>query len=154
MSETAGRRIFCRWCLGPFEYRSDLISHDYMRRWALITPWGALRLHHILRGDNDRHFHDHPMDFISLILRGGYIEHRPGIRARVCPPGSVVVRRATDLHLLEMLDGDAKLAARPEPPYLREHRREQPQADLLHRIHRERLANAAQGRRLVEARAV
>lgn len=104
---TAGRKIFRVWSLGPFEYRSDLISHDYMRRWTLFTPWGMLRLHHILRGDSREHLHDHPMDFASLILKGGYVEYRPNREPRTFKPGSVVVRKAEDLHALEMLDGDA-----------------------------------------------
>src|SRR5260370_11809060 len=53
-----------------------------------------------------------------------------------------------------MLDGAAQLAARPEPADLREHRREQPQTDLLHWIYREGLADGAVRPRLVEAYAV
>src|SRR5258708_30113311 len=36
-------------------------------------PWvpAALRLHHIVRADLDRHFHDHPSTFVSIVLRGG-----------------------------------------------------------------------------------
>lgn len=90
-----------------FEYRSDLIGRDYMRRWVLFTPWGALRIHHILRSDADRHFHDHPMDFVSIILRGGYIEHRPGSAPRRCGPGSVIKRQAEDLHRLQLLGKSA-----------------------------------------------
>lgn len=47
---------------------------DYMHRWILRTPWGTLRLHHILRSDDDRHLHDHPFDFTSFLLTGGYLE--------------------------------------------------------------------------------
>ena len=104
---TAGRKIFRRWRFLGFEYRSDLISQDYMRRWTLKTPWGMLRLHHILRSDHDRHFHDHPMSFASLTLKGGYIEYRPGMSASRFEPGSVVVRRGEDLHRLELLEKDA-----------------------------------------------
>lgn len=47
---------------------------DYMHRWIFLTPWGTLRLHHILRSDDDRHLHDHPFDFTSFLLSGGYTE--------------------------------------------------------------------------------
>jgi len=40
-------------------------------------PWLALRLHHIRSSDQGGVFHDHPWSFFSLILRGGYFEHRP-----------------------------------------------------------------------------
>lgn len=104
--ETAGRKIFRRWrwkLFGfEFEYRSDLIAYDYMRRWLLRTPWKMFRLHHILRSDSDRHFHDHPMDFTSFILWGGYIEYTPNNLPRVCRPGDVVHRKAEDLHFLKL----------------------------------------------------
>lgn len=50
---------------------------DYMGRWLFETPWGSLRLHHILRSDKGRDMHDHPMDFTTFILWGSYIEVTP-----------------------------------------------------------------------------
>lgn len=47
----------------------------YLRRWYLIhTPWFGVYLHNILRPDGDRDMHDHPWPFISIILKGGYVE--------------------------------------------------------------------------------
>lgn len=60
-----------RWAL----YRHHL--GNYMHRWIWLTPWGSLRLHHILRSDADRHLHDHPFDFTSFLLTDGYIEVTP-----------------------------------------------------------------------------
>lgn len=51
-------------------------GETYMRRWVLHTPWGSLRLHHILRSDHDRDLHCHPMDFWTLLL-GEYTEWLP-----------------------------------------------------------------------------
>lgn len=92
----------------------------YMRRWILWSPFGTARVHNILRSDDGRDFHDHPFSFVSIILRGGYIEHRPGCVcgtwaepfAAITPcrhygPGSIVRRRAEDLHRLELLSGSA-----------------------------------------------
>jgi len=77
---------------------------DYMRRWIFQTPWGTIHLHHILRSDGDRAFHDHPWNFTSNLLSGGYTELRPaGYNAttmRVWPRWSIVRRKATDLHRL------------------------------------------------------
>lgn len=53
-------------------YKSHL--GDYMRRWIFECWLGTVRLHHILRSDNDRYLHDHPWDFTSIILRGWYLE--------------------------------------------------------------------------------
>lgn len=47
----------------------------YMLRYVLRLPFGwTLRLHCILRSDADRHLHDHPFDFTSLLLTGPYTE--------------------------------------------------------------------------------
>ncbi len=91
-------------------YASHLGS--YMRRWIFRHPWGTFRLHNILESDAGRDQHDHPFDFWSLILSGGYIEHRPGCRCTkrriTCKwygPGSIVRRKAEDLHRLELFQG-------------------------------------------------
>lgn len=99
---TEGRKVFREISVGPFTFRSDLIAHDYMRRWALFTPWGTLRLHHTLRSDDRAHFHDHPMDFASIILWGGYIEHTPNKPPRTFRPGQLNIKRAEELHALEL----------------------------------------------------
>lgn len=96
-------------------YRSHLGA--YMRRWIARCPAGTLRLHNIQQSDEGRDLHDHPFDFTSLILKGGYVEHRPDCLCdkfvpslppcRFYGPGSVVRRRAEDLHRLELVNGPA-----------------------------------------------
>lgn len=46
----------------------------YVIRWKLETPAGSLRLHHWLRPDDDRAFHDHPWWFVTIVLKGGYTD--------------------------------------------------------------------------------
>lgn len=47
----------------------------YLRRLYLIDcPLFGVMLHNIRRPDQDRALHDHPFSFVSLILRGGYVE--------------------------------------------------------------------------------
>lgn len=91
----------------------------YMSRWIVQTPWGGLRLHRIHRADADDHPHDHPFDFTSLILAGGYTEEREfrtpddaktalswgdSIRGRriwrAFVRGDFISRKATDFHRL------------------------------------------------------
>lgn len=43
----------------------------------LVTPWFSIFLHRIYRPDNQRELHDHPWTFLSIILRGWYIENVP-----------------------------------------------------------------------------
>lgn len=50
----------------------------YMGRWNFFRArlmWP--RLHHIATPDLDRHLHDHPAHFLSIVLAGSYVEARP-----------------------------------------------------------------------------
>lgn len=50
---------------------------EYITRLHLIkTPWFALCLHWINKPDAEPWLHDHPVSFLSIILRGGYAELR------------------------------------------------------------------------------
>lgn len=91
----------------------------YMGRWQVFTTrWLSCRLHHIATADLDRHFHDHPWGFVSLVLTGGYHELRP-VDVEPCfgddegwelaevaqrcwrGAGSLGLRRATDRHRVQ-----------------------------------------------------
>jgi hypothetical protein len=85
--------------------RSDIVENDgvYMKRWRIIhTPWFGLRVHNIVRSDQDRELHDHPFWFISLVLKGGYIEETPDGLKKYYGPGSVLMRSAAALHRLDL----------------------------------------------------
>jgi hypothetical protein len=86
------------WAIG----RSDLI--DYMHRWRLRTPWFQIRIHHILRSDNDRALHDHPFTFLSFILKGEYHEVTPS-GTQLWKRFSIIFRRAEDQHRLILDSG-------------------------------------------------
>ncbi len=79
----------------------------------------SLLLHHFCAPDDDDALHDHPWDFITTILAGGYAEHRPPVawlnalnveRALSGPAwdqqismyaaGSTIEREAEDLHCI------------------------------------------------------
>lgn len=62
-----------RWCI----WRWSLVPSDFIRRLHLIkTPWFAVVLHWIRKPDEEPWLHDHPVTFLSLILRGWYQERR------------------------------------------------------------------------------
>ena len=120
------RFAFWRWqdILTPHEVLTDINLHGltyerqvYLRKLYLVrTPWRQATLHWIRRSDPGRDLHDHPRDFTSIILRGGYVEERPSGTAPLwseAPDGSqagpntvatlhiapkIVRRRAEDLH--------------------------------------------------------
>ena len=94
--------------------RDTIIGPDgspYMRRWVLEARWFTVRLHHILREDYDRTtWHDHPWWFLSMVLRGWYVEDRPGIvaDATIRRRFSVAFRPAAALHrIVEVSPGGA-----------------------------------------------
>lgn len=61
-----------RWFLIPDGREPDVV---YLKRLRLIqTPWFGWYIHWIYLPDRDRDPHDHPWNFWSLILRGGYTE--------------------------------------------------------------------------------
>jgi hypothetical protein len=74
-----------------------------MLRYFLIrSPWFAVYLHRFLRSDNDRHVHDHPWSFWTLILTRGYFEHLPDRSRHWRPPGSILFRPAEWQHWVEV----------------------------------------------------
>lgn len=54
-----------------------LDGEAYLVRLHLVkSPWFAVMLHWIARPDPQPDPHDHPVTFLSLVLRGGYAEER------------------------------------------------------------------------------
>lgn len=79
----------------------------YLRRWWII-PRNEVQnvyLHEGLRDDDDRALHDHPWANQSYVIKGRYREITPhGIFIREA--GSLVTRKATDRHRLELVNGE------------------------------------------------
>ena len=107
-------RLIVSWCERHNRARHIADRDDsrltYLIRYYLIgkrsTRWlPVLVLHRFLMSDTAE-LHDHPWGFISLVVQGGYFEHRPdgkgGIRRRWRGVGSIAWRRATALHRVEL----------------------------------------------------
>lgn len=82
-------------------------DRPYLRRWYVIprNPVFNLYLHQFLRSDDDRALHDHPWYFASLILKGGYWEHRKDrlITGRSWrSAGSIAFRSPDTAHRVEL----------------------------------------------------
>lgn len=70
-----GLAWFKRWFTGkPHQVIGD--GSPYLLRWYVIprNPLLNIYVHKFLRSDDDRALHDHPWWFVSLVLRGGYVE--------------------------------------------------------------------------------
>jgi hypothetical protein len=101
----------------------EIISKDglvHFRRWRILaTPWFNIYIHNILRSDEEAHPHDHPWNFLSFILKGGYTEawlpfyedvaYRNGVPLlnSTRKPGTVVYHDAKDFHKLTLLKDSA-----------------------------------------------
>jgi len=83
----------------------------YLYRWTLIVFGFSIRIHHWLRSDDNRYFHDHSCDLISIILKGKYynvvpldpdnpdVQNCRKIKARAFRPWK---GKATNKHYLEI----------------------------------------------------
>lgn len=96
-----------------FKRKPDFIvgGHDnpYLLRWWIIprNRFFNIYLHKFLRDDDDRALHCHPWWSISIIIKGGYLEHLQGRglerKWRYCPRWSIIFRPATHRHRIELL---------------------------------------------------
>lgn len=47
----------------------------HFRRWnVLTTKWFSIYIHGIYEEDKEQHLHDHPWNFLSIVLQGSYTE--------------------------------------------------------------------------------
>lgn len=90
----------------PADFAVGPSGNPYMLRW-FVTPRGnegGVYLHRFLHDDEDRAFHDHPWDSISIILSGKMRELRPDLPPRIISAGEVVIRKAPYPHRLEVIE--------------------------------------------------
>ncbi|UZW54022.1 hypothetical protein NUH86_10795 [Sphingobium sp. JS3065] len=93
----------------------------YLRRWWIIPRNEQMNvyLHEILRDDDDRALHDHPWANTSYVIEGCYREITPE-GSFIREPGDVVMRQATDMHRLELIDGEPCISLFMTGPKVRE----------------------------------
>lgn len=118
-SREIGDRSFALWRWQDIPC-GDGGGRTYMTKLYLArTPWFQVGLHWLRLPDPDRALHDHPRSFVSLILRGAYVEERPiqsdqlwtrdgdrwyqNVWATVRKRWSVAYRRAGDLHRIALV---------------------------------------------------
>lgn len=82
----------------PYLHRYYLFSTRWLKRWFPKLSY-RLVLHKCVRSDADG-LHDHPWDWKSKILEGGYWEHLSGGASMYRGPGGWRSSKATDFHRL------------------------------------------------------
>ena len=82
----------------------------HFRRYRLFqSPIFAIYIHNIMKSDEDRHKHDHPWNFVSIILEGAYEEEftQPPYHFtethKVYMSGDFVHHPAEDAHKLTLI---------------------------------------------------
>jgi hypothetical protein len=111
-----------QWCL----WRWTQVDSEYIVRLHLIkTPWFAVCLHWIKKPDPEPYLHDHPVTFLSVVLRGEYREQRGFTEGQYNGHGPKRRRwfnfvRATDGHTIDRVSPGGCLTVAFMGPKVRE----------------------------------
>lgn len=76
----------------------------YAYRWVFIFFGYSIRVHHFLRSDDKRYFHDHAWWFLTFVLKGSYTDVSPQ-GEDVLKPGSIRFRQAKHPHYVKVAEG-------------------------------------------------
>ena len=52
-------------------------NNPYLIRWTFIFFGYSMRIHHWIKSDDNRFFHDHSADLLSIVLKGRYWNVKP-----------------------------------------------------------------------------
>lgn len=52
-------------------------NSPYLIRWTIILFGYSIRIHHWIKSDDNRFFHDHSSDLLSVVLKGKYWNVKP-----------------------------------------------------------------------------
>lgn len=98
-----GERLGVRFLHLGFRWAQELGRPEcpYVRRWVLDLGLFSIRLHHWMSSDDPRHLHDHPWWYVSLILRGSYVDVCEDSHVRLSA-GDVIFRRAEHRHSVKV----------------------------------------------------
>lgn len=81
-----------------------LLECPYMKRWVLNLYLFSIRLHHWYASDDSRYWHDHSWDFITIVLKGSYIDVSPKGEDKLTA-GSIRYRPASHKHTVVVPPG-------------------------------------------------
>lgn len=102
-----------RYWLVPYVYLEKVKFFERPIAWIFQRFGIAIRIHHILRSDDDRAFHDHPWWYVSIILKGSYTEVTPVFKSgiyqghlhKIFTANDLLVRRPYSWHRLVLTEG-------------------------------------------------
>lgn len=76
----------------------------YAYRWVFIFFGYSIRIHHFLRSDDKRYFHDHAWWFLTFVFKGSYTDVSPQ-GEDVLKAGSIRYRKAEHPHYVKVDKG-------------------------------------------------
>lgn len=95
-----GKSLYMRrfWLFNPY----DNVPGGNLRRFAWLPL--SIRVHHIIRPDEDRHLHDHPWNYRTVILDGTYAEMRSDGKQYRRETGDTAEGKHNDFHKITWVD--------------------------------------------------
>lgn len=72
----------------------------YLIRWTFLFFGYSIRIHHWLRSDDNRFFHDHSADLLSIVLKGKYWNVKPWVNDK--NPWDEVEIKTDDGHIVSI----------------------------------------------------
>lgn len=86
----------------------------HFKRFAVVEcKWFNIYIHTILKADEDPHLHDHPWDYVSLVLKGSFLEgsvdkNKDSVMTALVR-GSISMQKAERFHKIVMLSLASKM---------------------------------------------
>ena len=75
----------------------------HFRRWEILkTRWFSIYIHGIYASDKDKHLHNHPWDYKSIVLKGSYVEETTN-GLNILKFGTITSKDGNDYHKIKQL---------------------------------------------------
>ena len=72
-------------------------------RWEILkTRWFSIYIHGIYASDKDKHLHNHPWDYKSIVLKGSYVEETTN-GLNILKFGTITSKDGNDYHKIKQL---------------------------------------------------
>ena len=82
-----------KWFQVRWAERLGIVEAPYLIRWTFIFFGYSIRIHHWIKSDDNRFFHDHSADLLSIVLKGKYYNVKPIDQSK--PPGYTLPKEGT-----------------------------------------------------------
>jgi hypothetical protein len=92
------------WKLLTIGERLGRAECPYLRRWVIDLWLFSVRVHHWIGSDDPRYYHDHPWPYVTLVVRGSYLDRSPAGDVELKAP-MIAFRRSGHRHTVQVAAG-------------------------------------------------